>query len=75
MTWYSHGSAQPHRVVKTFSSLAWSPDGKTLAFSSDIAPSGAFYVYTMPVEGGEPKRIELARSAWPQQIMWQPQSD
>ncbi|MFV1969225.1 MAG: TolB family protein, partial [Pirellulaceae bacterium] len=27
MSWYSHGSAQPRRVVKTFCSLAWSPDG------------------------------------------------
>ena len=72
MSWYSHGSAQPRRVVKTFTSLAWSPDGKTLAFSSDMHETGAFYVYTIPAEGGEPTRIELARSAWPQEIMWRP---
>ena len=72
MSWYSHGSAQPRRVVKTFASPAWSPDGKTLAFSSDIHESGAFYVYTLPAEGGEPTRIELTRSAWPQEIMWRP---
>jgi len=72
MSWYSHGSAQPRRVVKTFCSLAWSPDGKTLAFSCDMHESGAFYVYTIPAEGGEPSRIELARSAWPQEIMWRP---
>ena len=72
LSWYSHGSALPRRVVKTFTSLAWSPDGKTLAFSSDMHQSGAFYVYTIPAEGGEPTRIELARSAWPQEIMWRP---
>jgi len=72
LSWYSHGSARPTRVVKTFCSLAWSPDGKSLAFSSDMDPSGAFYVYTIPAEGGEPTRIELTRSAWPQEIMWRP---
>ncbi|MFV2070497.1 MAG: hypothetical protein ACC645_26315, partial [Pirellulales bacterium] len=72
MSSYSHGSAQPSRVVKTFCSLAWSPDGNRLTFSSDMDPSGAFYVYTIPAEGGEPARIELTRSAWPQEIMWRP---
>jgi len=70
MSWYSHGSAQPRRVVKTFTSLAWSPDGKTLAFSSDMDPTGAFYVYTIPAQGGEPTRIDLAKSAWPNEICW-----
>ena len=72
MSWYSHGSAQPRRVVKTFASVAWSPDGETLAFSSDMDPSGAFYVYTIPAAGGEPSRLDLTKSAWPQQIMWRP---
>jgi Tol biopolymer transport system component len=70
MTWYTHGSAQPRRVVKTFTSLAWSPDGRSVAFSSDIDPSGAFYVYTIPADGGEPWRIEQTRSAWPNQFAW-----
>lgn len=72
VTWYSHGSAQPRRVVKTFSSLAWSPDGQTLAFSSDMDPSGAFYVYTISPKDGEPKRLDATMSAWPNEIMWQP---
>jgi len=72
LSWYSHGSAQPTRVIKTFCSLAWSPDGKNIAFSSDMDESGAFYIYTIPAEGGEPARLELTRSAWPQQIMWRP---
>ena len=72
MTWYAHGSAEPRRVVKTFCSLTWSPDGKTLAFSSDMDPSGAFYVYTISPEGGKPKRLDGTVSAWPNEIMWQP---
>jgi Tol biopolymer transport system component len=72
MTWYSSGSAQPRRVVKTFQSLRWSPDGKTLAFSSDLDPSGAFYVYTIASEGGSPSRLDSTQSAWPNEIMWTP---
>ena len=72
MSFYSHGSAQPGRVVKTFSSLRWSPDGKTLAFTSDMHPSGAFYVYTVDSAGGEPQRLDLTRSAWPNEIAWRP---
>jgi Tol biopolymer transport system component len=72
LSWYSQGSAQPRRVVKSFPSLAWSPDGKSLAFSSDMAPDGGFYVYTVSPAGGPPARLELTRSAWPQQIMWRP---
>ena len=72
LTWYSHGSAQPRRVLKTFTSLAWSSDVKTLAFSSDMDASGAFHVYTISPEGGKPKRLEGTKSAWPQEIMWRP---
>ena len=72
MTWYSHGSAQPRRVVKTFGALAWSPDGTTLAFSSDMDPSGAFYVYTISPDGGEPQRLDGTMSALPQEVMWNP---
>ena len=75
MSWYTHGSAQPRRVVKTFTSLAWSPDGGSLAFSSDMAPSGAFHVYTIPADGGDPWRIERTRSAWPNHLAWQPARD
>ncbi len=69
-TWYSHGSARPRRVVKSFGSLAWAADGKRLAFSSDMAPNGAFHVYTVSTDGGEPERMEASKSAWPNQISW-----
>ena len=71
-TWYSHGSAQPRRVLKSFSSLTWFPDGRTLAFSSDMDPTGAFYVYTIDPEGGAPQRLDGTRSAWPNEVMWRP---
>ena len=72
MSWYSHGSAQPRRVLKTFTSLAWSPDGGRLAFSADLDPSGSFDVYSISPDGGEPNRLDGTQSAWPQQIMWRP---
>ncbi len=72
MTWYTHGSALPSCVVRTFTSLAWSPDGKTLAFSSDMDPSGAFCVYTVPAEGGKPHRLGLTKSAWLNTVAWSP---
>jgi len=59
-------------VVKTFVSLAWSPDGRKLAFSSDIDPSGAFYVYTMRPDDSEPRRLDATESAWPNEITWRP---
>ena len=71
-TWYSHGSAEPRRVMKTFTSLRWSPDGTTLAFSSDMDVSGAFYVYTVPAAGGRPVMLKATQSAWPNQIDWRP---
>ena len=58
--------------MKTFASLGWSPDGKTLAFTSDMDPSGAFYVYTIDPDGGKPQRLDQTRSAWPNEIMWHP---
>jgi len=70
-TWYSSGGASPRWVVKTFGEVAWSPDGKTLAFSSDMGEDGAFYVYTIPSKGGQPKRLDATKSAWPQEVMWQ----
>jgi len=69
-TWYSHGSARPRRVMKSFQSLAWSPDGKALAFSSDMDPSGAFYVYTIDPDGGDARRLDPTMSAWPNELMW-----
>ena len=71
-TWYAHGSARPRRVLKTFTSLHWSPDGETLAFSADLDPTGAFHVYTIPAAGGSPVRLDATESAWPNQIDWEP---
>ncbi len=72
-TWYSSGSASPRWVVKTFGGLSWSPDGSRLAFSSDMADDGYFYVYVVPTAGGEAVRLEETASAWLQQVSWSPQ--
>ena len=72
MSWYGHGSALPSRTIKTFTALTWSPDSRSLAFSSDLDPSGAFYVYTVSAEGDKPHRLDLTRSAWPNDLAWRP---
>ena len=73
-SWNSHGSAQPRRVVKTFTGLTWSPDGQALAFSSDLDPTGAFYIYTIEpdAEYPQPVRLDHTLSTWPQQLGWRP---
>ncbi len=37
----------------------WSPDGKTLAYCAER--NGEFDIYTMPIEGGEEKRLTTAK--------------
>ena len=74
-SWYAFGSAAPASIGKRFYGLSWSPDGKALAFSSDLDPTGAFYVYILPIgiEGekrAEPRQVPGSSSAWPQEVMW-----
>ena len=38
-------------------SIAWSPDGKQIAFLSDRDKQGQFQVYVAPAEGGEARRV------------------
>ena len=71
-TWYTHGSALPTRLVRTFTNVSFSPDGETLVFSSDMDASGAFHLYTVDVDGGEPVRLDATLSAWRQEVMWKP---
>jgi hypothetical protein len=71
-TVYSSGSASRRWLPKTMAGLCWSPDSRHLAFSSDMGEEGAFYIYTLPREGGSPLTIGATRSAWPQQVMWRP---
>jgi TolB protein len=50
----------PRRLTKNSPSYwhGWSPDGKTLAFVGQR--NGDFDIYTIPVEGGEEKRLTTA---------------
>lgn len=50
----------PRRVTQLAPSYwhGWSPDGKTLAYCADR--NGNYDIYTIPVEGGEEKRLTTA---------------
>src|SRR5207247_11399662 len=50
----------PRRVTRLGPSYwhGWSPDGRTLAFCGER--NGEFDVYTIPVEGGEERRLTAA---------------
>lgn len=54
------GGGTPRRLTKNSPSYwhGWSPDGKTLAFVGQR--NGDFDIYTIPVEGGEEKRLTTA---------------
>ena len=69
-TRYSSGSASRRWLPKRMAGLCWSPDSNHLAFSSDMDEDGAFYVYSLPREGGSPLALGATRSDWPQQVMW-----
>ena len=56
--WYFDGSASHPFVVRTFKDLAWSPDGRTIAFRSDMDPSGYEFFYTLPADGGKATRLD-----------------
>jgi hypothetical protein len=71
-TRYASGSVSRRWLPKTIAGLCWSPNGSHLAFSSDMGEDGAFYIYTLPREGGPPLTIGATRSVWPQQLMWRP---
>ena len=67
--WYSATAASPRWVLKTFTGVSWSADGTTVAFSSDM-DGGSYHVYTVPIDGGDPKRLDITRSTWPQTTAW-----
>ena len=71
-SWYSSGGASHRWIPRTFAGLCWSPDGRHLAFSSDMGADGAFHVHTIHAEGGPATPLAPTRSAWPQELMWQP---
>ncbi len=54
------GGGTPRRITQLAPSYwhGWSPDGKTLAYCADR--NGNFDVYTIPIEGGEEKRLTTA---------------
>lgn len=52
--------------------VAWSPDGKSIAFISDKDGNNALYV--IPEPGGEAKKIFAVEDTWMYDIQWSPDS-
>ena len=54
-------------------SVAWSPDGATIAYLSDA--DGEYQIYTMPADGSEePTRLTDVSEAWITSMRWSPDS-
>ena len=56
--WFVNGSASRRWLLHEFGNLQWSPDGASLAFQSDMDPSGYFFFHTIPAEGGDVRRLD-----------------
>ena len=56
--WYYNGSSSRRWLPKTFDNVSWSPDGSTLAFSSDMDASGYFFFYTIGADGNNLTRLD-----------------
>lgn len=59
----------PHEKCSLQADFCWSPDGKSLAFISDL--SGQFNTYVLPREGGEARLVlDAGYPAW--KVRWSP---
>jgi Tol biopolymer transport system component len=50
---------------------AFSPDGRTIAFSR-VIPSGGGGIYVVPAAGGEPTRVTAEQHFWLERLAWLP---
>ena len=60
--WYFNGSASRRWLLHAFRDVHWSPDGATIAFTTDMDPSGYFFVHTIPAAGGTLTRLDATLS-------------
>jgi Tol biopolymer transport system component len=56
--WFVNGSASRRWLLYSFQQPHWSPDGGSLAFRTDMDPSGYFFFHTIPAEGGDARRLD-----------------
>jgi Tol biopolymer transport system component len=56
--WYWDGNASRRWLTRRFDSVEWSPDGRRIAFRSDLDPSGYDFLYTVGDDGRDLVRME-----------------
>jgi Tol biopolymer transport system component len=61
--WYATGENSPRATSRIFSGVSFLPDGSKLLYCSDEGPGHPFQLYTIPVAGGEPQRIDVHTGA------------
>ena len=49
---------------------AFSPDGRTLAFTRSVGDFSGADIYSVPVQGGEAKRLTTDQRTWQMQAVW-----
>ncbi|MFW6205784.1 MAG: S41 family peptidase, partial [Gemmatimonadota bacterium] len=54
-------------------SVAWSPDGRWLAYLSDA--TGAYELYVQPAAGGAPRQLTSGGDSWIYEPRWSPDSE
>ena len=48
----------------------FSPDGQTLAFTRSVGDLSGADIYSVPVQGGEAKRLTTDQGSWQMQVVW-----
>ena len=69
--WYHTGTGSPRWVIKLFSGVSFSPDGRRVLYCSN-QDGGSFRLFTLSVDGGEPRAVTGTDTPWPAETDWSP---
>ena len=69
--WYHTGTGSPRWIVKLFSGVSFSPDGRRILYCSN-QDGGSFRLFTVSVDGGEPLNLSGTDTPLPVETDWSP---